>query len=112
MGMIVEFLATPATSNDDAEAIDILVGSFSVNSLAVAEFFNAIASTELAPLISDGTDTLREVRLPLSLQAALMVQIQSWANSPSDVLRQAFDAVEAAVDEMQWRQEELLVVAR
>lgn len=109
MGMIVEFLALPA---EDAEAAGVLIGSLSVNSLAVAEFFNAIALTDLAPLIGDGADMVRQLRLPLARQVALMVQIQPWAHSTSELLRQAFDVVEMAVDEVQWRQEELLIAAR
>jgi len=109
MGMIVEFLALPTK---DAEAAGVLVGSLSVNSLAVADFFNAIAPTELAPLIGDGADAVRQLRLPLTRQGALIVQIQPWAHSASELLRQAFEAVETAVDEVQWRQEDLLIVAR
>ncbi len=111
MGMIVEFLAVPAAMAEDMEAAGVLISSLSVNSLAVAEFFNAIATTELAPLIGDGTDTIRQLHLPLVRQAALMMQIQPWSQNVSELLRQAFDAVETAVDEAQWRQEDLLIVA-
>ena len=80
MGMIVEFQALAA---EDAEAAGVLIDSLSVDALAVVEFFDAIAATELAPLIGDGADTVRQLRLPLVRQAALMVQIQPWAHSAS-----------------------------
>jgi len=63
-------------------------------------------------LIGDGADAVRLLRLPLVRQVALMGKIQPWAHGASELLRQAFDAVETAVDEVQWRQEELLIVAR
>lgn len=112
MGMIVEFLALPATATavDGSKAVTFLLSSVSINSLAVAEFFTAIARTELATLIGDGSDTRRNLQLPLTRLALLMTQVQPWAYSASELLRLAFDAVETAVDEAQWRQGDLLIV--
>lgn len=110
MGIIVEFWALSAGAAEDGEDIGVLISSLSVNSLAAEEFFNAIAGTELAPLIGDGGDAVRQLRLPLDLQAALLVQIQPWAHSASELLRQAFDVVETAVDEGQWRRGDLKAV--
>lgn len=112
MGMIIEFHALPVAAAEDEEGTGVLIGSLSINSLAVAEFFTAIASTELAPLIGDGADESRQLRLSLVRQAALMAQIQTWAYSASELLQQAFEAVEEVVDELQWRRGELVAIAR
>jgi hypothetical protein len=112
MGMIIEFHALPAAAAEDVEETGVLISSLSVNSLAVAEFFGAIASTELAPLIGDGADGSKELRLSLVLQAALMGQLQTWAYSASELLQQAFEVVEEVVGELRWRRGELVVIAR
>ncbi|MBX8508932.1 hypothetical protein K5D34_04390 [Pseudomonas cichorii] len=113
MGMIIEFIAIPPSGDMEVEVEDsgVLVSSLSVNSLAVAELFSSIAPTELAPLIGDGADAHRLVRLQLARQSVLMAQVQPWVSSQSELLLNAFDALEIAVDEAQWRQQDLLIRA-
>lgn len=110
MGVIVEFMTLlPPTDHGQPQEPGMLVSSLSVNSLAVGELFTAMETTALAPLIGDGRDRYRSMVLTLSLQNVLMTQVQPWAAGPSEVLLGAFDALEAAIDEAQWRQEDLLV---
>lgn len=120
MGVIFEFYAVPAGQEPNPLSVEVdevvarshFVGSFSVNSRSVGEFFDALSRTVLAGLIGDGSDTSRALTIPSAQFAALLAQVSAWSNAPSQVLIDAQIAIEDAVEEVTFRQQDLLVMVR
>ncbi|EKT4480460.1 hypothetical protein QEM02_000519 [Pseudomonas putida] len=118
MGVIFEFYAVPADVALDslsAQAHEVgapfnFLKSFSVNSHSIAELFDALSGTDLAGLMGDGSDASRAVRVPSARFAGLLAQTAAWASSPSQLLLDAQIAVEDAVEEAGFRQQDLWVV--
>jgi hypothetical protein len=118
MGVIFEFYAIPADLAPDplsgqAHEVDAplnFLKSFSVNSHSIADLFDALTGTDLAGLIGDGSDVSRGVRVPGAKFARLLAQAAAWADSPSQLLLDAQIAVEDAVEEAEFLQQDLWVV--
>ena len=118
MGVIFEFYAIPADLVPDSlsgEAHEMeghlnFLKSFSVNSHSIAELFDALTGTDLAGLIGDGSDMSRRVRVPRTKFTGLLAQTAAWAISPSQLLLDAQIAVEDAVEEAEFLQQDLWVV--
>ncbi|MFT0182804.1 hypothetical protein ACMSIO_20505 [Pseudomonas benzopyrenica] len=118
MGVIFEFYAVPAgpelnplsVEADEVVARSHFVESFSVNSHSVGELFDALSCTDLAGLIGNGSDTSRALTVPSAQLAALLAQVSAWSNSPLQVLIDAQIVVADAVEEVRFRQQDLLVM--
>ncbi|MDG6401548.1 hypothetical protein QCD79_16225 [Pseudomonas quasicaspiana] len=105
MGVIVEFYAVPAGSDDLADMLGTpqsLVGSLSVNSHAMDEFFAALSKTVLVGLVGDGSDVARSQIFLRQGLLSLLTDVGPWAGSGSEMLEDAHIAFDDAIKEVLW----------
>lgn len=113
MGVIVEFYAVPAGSDDLADMLatpQSLVGSLSVNSHAMDEFFAALSKTVLVGLVGDGSDVARSQIFLRQGLLSLLTDVGPWAGSGSEMLEDAHIAFDDAIKEVLWAPSDLLIV--